>query len=135
MPYWKIFTTLNDLYYVERFLLRWKICIKLRDLYYVERFVQRCKMCTALNYLYKDGRFELRWIICTTLNHMNYDGLLNIHFLMSADRSYSRKYCNIFYTNCWVDFFLIKLSRRNIVDPAHKVVIKKCFWSLCGNYS
>ena len=37
---WKICTAFNnDLYSVERVALRWMICIKLDDLYYVEWFV------------------------------------------------------------------------------------------------
>ena len=146
---WKICTTLNDLYYVERFVLRWMICTTLNDLYYVEWFVLRWMICITLNDLY-----YVRWVTCTTLNDLYYvewfvqrwmifyfvakfvpprmtctakelysverfvlrwmirsamddlynvesfgqDELLSISFLMSARCTYSRKYCQIFYT-------------------------------------
>ena len=50
---WKICTTLNDLWYVEWFVLRWKIWTTFNGLYSVELFVQRWIICsTALNDLY-----------------------------------------------------------------------------------
>ena len=180
-----ICTTLNDLYYVEWFVLRWMICITLNDLYYVEWFVLRWKIWTTLNDLYsvelfaqswiicstalndlyyvewvllrwmilqnlyhlkwlvqprnytalKDlyyvEWFGVRWMICTTLNHLGYDELLSIGFLMSARCAYSKKYCKIFYTNLWVDFFLIwKYQEEIFLALPQKFVIKRCFWSL-----
>ena len=102
-----LYYTLNDLYYVERFAIRRMICTTLKDLYNVELFLLRWKIFTALKYLYYVKWFGVRWMICTTLNHLDYDRLLNIGFLMSARCACSRKYCKIFYTNLWVDFFLI----------------------------
>ena len=70
---WKICTAFNnDLYSVERFVLRWKICTTLNDLYYVERFVLRWMICTTLNDLYYVEWYVLRWMICTTLSDLYY---------------------------------------------------------------
>ena len=163
-----ICTTLNDMYYVEWFVLRWVICTTLNDLNYVAWFAQRWIICsTALNYLYyvewfvqrwiifyflakfvglgmiwvalKDlyhvEWFGVRWMICTTLNHLGYDELLSIGFLMSARCAYSRKYCKIFYTNLWVDFFLIWKYQEEIYSALpQKLVIKRCFDHSSGNY-
>ena len=63
-------------------------------------------ICTALKDLYYVEWFGVRWMIYTLLNHLDYDELLSIDFLMSARRAYSRKYCKIFNTKLWVDFFL-----------------------------
>ena len=132
---WMICTTLNDMYYVEWFALRWVICttlkdlnyvewyvlrwmnfITLNDLYYVEWFVQRWMIfyfvakfvpprmtCTAKE-LYSVERFVLRWMIRSAMDDLynvesfGQDELLSISFLMSARCTYSRKYCQIFYT-------------------------------------
>ena len=155
---WVICTTLNDLYYVEWFVLSWMICTTLNDLYYVRwvnctilndlyyvewfvqhwmifyflaKFVRPRKICTALTDLYYVEWFGVRWMICTTLNHLGYDELLSIGFLMSARCAYSKKYCKIFYTNLWVDFFLIWKYQEEIYSALpQKLVIKRCFWSL-----
>ena len=64
-----ICTALNDLYYVEWYVLRWMICIMLSDLYYVERLELRWMICAALNYLHIVELFVVqRWMICHTLN-------------------------------------------------------------------
>ena len=71
-----ICTTLNNLYYVEWFVLRWMTCTTLNDLHYadwffsVEWFVQRWKIRTTLNDLYNVEWFALRWKICTTVNDL-----------------------------------------------------------------
>ena len=67
-----ICTTLNDLYYVEWFVLRWMIWTTLNDLNYVEWYVQSWKICTTLKDLYYVEWFVLLWMICTTLNDLNY---------------------------------------------------------------
>ena len=148
---WMIFTTLNDLYCVEWYVLRWMICTTyvewlvqrwiiwttLHDLYSVEWFVQRWMIfyflakfvrprmiCAALKDSYYVEWFGVRWMICTTLNHLGYDELLSIGFLMSARCAYSRKYCKIFYTNLWVDFFLIWKYQEEIFSALpQKLVI------------
>ena len=39
-------------------------------------------------------------------------------FLMSARYAYLRKYCEIFFTNLWVDFFLIwKYQEYSALPP------------------
>ena len=101
---WMIWTTLNDLYSVELFVQRWVICAALNDLYYVEWFVQRSMIFTTLKNLYVE-RFRVRSMICALLNHLDYYELLSIGFLMNGACVYLRKYCKIFYTNLWVDFF------------------------------
>ena len=117
-----ICTTLNDLYFVEWFVLRWMICTT------SNAFLIPRKICTALTDLYYVEWFGVRWMICTTLNHLGYDELLSIGFLMSARCAYSRKYCKIFYTNLWVDFFLICKYQEKIYSALpQKSVIKRCF--------
>ena len=75
---WMTCTTLNDLHYVEWFVLGWMICIRwmicttLNDLHYVEWFARRWMICTMLNDLYYVEWFALRWMICTTLNDLYY---------------------------------------------------------------
>ena len=119
------FITLNDLYYVEWFVQRWMI------FYFLAKFVGPRMICTALKDLYYVEWFGVRWMICTTLNHLGYDELLSIGFLMSARCAYSKKYCKIFYTNLWVDFFLIWKYQEEIFSALpQKLVIKRCFWSL-----
>ena len=134
----------NDLCSVERFALRWIICTTLNDLYYVEWFVLRWiifdflaklvwprKICTALTDLYYVEWFGVRWMICTTLNHLGYDELLSIGFLLKARCAHSKKYCKIFCTNLWVDFFLIWKYQEEIFSTLpQKLVIKRCFWSV-----
>ena len=142
---WMIWTTLHDLYSVELFVQCWIICsTALIYLYYVEWFVQRWMIfyflakfvrprmiCTELKNLYYVEWFRVRWMICTTLNNLCYNGLLSIGFLMSARCAYSKKYCKIFYTNLWVDFFLIWKYQEEIFSALpQKFVIKRCFWSL-----
>ena len=123
---WKICTAFyNDLYNVERFVLRWMI------FYFAAKFVRRRMICIALKDLYDVEWFAVRWMICTTLNHLDYDELLSIRFLMSSRCAYSRKYCNIFYTNLWVDFFLIWKYQEEIFSTLlQKLFIKRCFWSI-----
>ena len=130
---WMICTTLNDLCYVKWYTLHWMICTTLNELYYVEWFVLRWIICTALSYLFRVEWFVQRWmifttlknlydvewfgVICATLNHLDYDELLSIGFLMNAGCAYSRKYCKIFYTNLWVDFFLFANIKRKYIRP------------------
>ena len=118
-------TALNYLYCVEWFVQRWMI------FYFLEKFVRSWVIYTALkNFDYVEW-FGVRWMICTTLNHLGYDELLSIGFLMSARCAYSKKYCKIFYTNLWVDFFLIWKYQEEIFSALpQKLVIKRCFWSL-----
>ena len=105
-----IYTTLSN------FLLSRKICATSNDLYSTERFVLR-------------WMFGMRSIICTTLNHLGYDELLSIGFLINTRCTYSKKYCKIFYTNLWVDFFLIWKYQEEIFSAQPlKLVIKRC-WS------
>ena len=135
---WMIWTTLHDLYSVELFVVHcWIICTTLNDLYYVECFEQRWMIfyflakfvrprmiCKVLKDLYYVEWFGVRWMICTTLNHLGYDELLSIGFLMSARCAYSKKYCKIFYTNLWVDFFLIWKYQEEIFSALpQKLVI------------
>ena len=135
---WVICTTLNDLNYVAWFAQRWIICsTALNYLYYVEWFVQRWiifyflakfvglgMIWVALKDLYHVEWFGVRWMICTTLNHLGCDELLSIGFLMSARCAYSKKYCKIFYTNLWVDFFLIWKYQEEIFSALpQKLVI------------
>ena len=64
---------MEDLYYVEWFVLRWVICITLKKLYYVKWFVLRWKIWTTLNDLYSTELFAKSWIICSTaLNDLYY---------------------------------------------------------------
>ena len=122
---WIICTTLNDLYYVECFEQRWMI------FYFLAKFVRPRMICKVLKDLYYVEWFGVRWMICTTLNHLGYDELLSIGFLMSLRCAYSKKYCKIFYTNLWVDFFLIWKYQEEIFSALpQKFVIKRCFWSL-----
>ena len=121
-------------YYVERCLRRWMICTTLsdlhytlNDLYYVERFVLRWKICTALEDLYYFELFRVRWMIYTTLNHLDCNGLLSIGFLMSARCTYSGKDCKIFYTNLWVDCFLIWKYQEEICSPVLEIGHKEMF--------
>ena len=132
---WKICTTLNDLYYVEWYVLRWMICITLSDLYYAERFELRWMICTALNYLHRVGLFVvqhltictalngfyyiewfvLRWIICTTSN----DFLLRCKICTSSNNLYSQG-VERFVLRLIVDYRLFKwvsgvLIRANTV--------------------
>ena len=66
-----ICTALNDMYYLEWFVLRWMIWTTLHNLHSVELFVvQRWIICTILNDLYYVEWFLLRWMICTTLNDL-----------------------------------------------------------------
>ena len=68
---WKICTAFNnDLYSVERFVLRWMICTTLNDMYYVEWFVLRWVICTTLKVLNYVEWFVQRWIICTERNYL-----------------------------------------------------------------
>ena len=76
---WKVRTAFNnDLYSVERFVLRWMTCTTLNDLHYVEWFVLgwmiciRWMICTTLNDLHYVEWFVLCWMICTTLNDLYY---------------------------------------------------------------
>ena len=146
---WMIWTTLNDSYSVELFVqhriirrysvewfvLRLMICFTLDDLYNVEWFfnslVRRRMICIALKDLYNVEWFGVRWMICTTLNHLDYNELFSIDFLMSARCAYLRKYCKIFYTNLWIDLFLIWKYQEEIYSALpQKLVIKRCFLPL-----
>ena len=134
---WMIWTTLHDLYNVELFVQRWIIFTRLNDLYYVEWFVQcwmifyflsnfvRPRMiCTALTDLYYVEWFRVYGIICAMLTRLGYDELLSIGFLLSAWCAFSKKYCNIFCTNIWVDFFLIWKYQEEIFSALpQKLVI------------
>ena len=53
---------MNDLYYVEWFVLRWMICT-----YYLEWFVLRWTICTVLN-----DSYYAEWFVLTTLNDLYY---------------------------------------------------------------
>ena len=144
----KIWTTLNDLYSVKLFAQSWIICnTALHDLCNLEWFLLRwmistmlndflirCKICTTSNDLYSQGIIQ-RWKICTTLNDSECDGwfvqrwiiwtTINcwlLVFLMSVRCAYSRKYCKIFCTNLWFDFFLIWKYQEYSALP-HKLVI------------
>ena len=118
-------TVLNYLYYVEWFVLRWMI------FYLLAKFVRPRMICAALKDLYYVEWFRVRWMICITLIHLDYDELLSIDFLMSVRCAYSKKYCKIFYTNLWVEFFLIwKYQEKIFLALPQKLVIKRCFWSL-----
>ena len=119
--------TLNDLYYVEWFELRWKIYTMLNDLCSVEWFVQRWMICTTMNNFYYAEWFVQRWMICTTLNHLDYHELLGIGFLMSARCAYSRKYCNMFYTNLWVDFSRFGNIKKKYIKPCLEIGHKEVF--------
>ena len=122
---WMSFITLNDLYYVEWFVQRWMI------FYFLAKFVRPRKICTALTDLYYVEWFGVRWMICTTLNHLGYDELLSIGFLLKARCAHSKKYCKIFCTNLWVDFFLIWNYQEEIFSTLpQKLVTKRCFWSV-----
>ena len=142
---WMISTTLNEMYYVEWFVQRWIICsttlnyldyvewfiLRWMIFYFVVKFVRPRMICTALKDLYYVEWFGVRWMICTTLNHLGYDELLSIGFLLSARCAYSKRYCKIFCTNLWVDFFLIWKYQEEIFSALpQKFVIKRCFWSL-----
>ena len=125
---WIICTGLSYLDSVEWFILRWMIWTTLNYLYSVELSVQRWMICTTLKNLYHAAWFGVRWMICTSLNHLDYNELLSIGFLMSVGCAYSRKYCKIFYTNLWVDFFLICKYQEKIYSALpQKSVIKRCF--------
>ena len=114
--------TLNDLYNVEWFFT------SLQNLYHLEWLVQP-RNYTALKDLYYVEWFGVRWMICTTLNHLGYDELLSIGFVISAWCAYLKKYCKIFYTNLWVNFFLIwKYQEEIFLAQPLKLVIKRC-WS------
>ena len=148
-----IWTMLNDKYSVELFAQRWIICTALNYLYSVEWFVnvewfvQRWMIFydvewffTTLKNLYDVKWLVQSWKICTTLNDSECDGwfvqrwideLLIISFLMCIRCAYSRKYCKIFYTNLWVLFFLNwEYQKEMYLVMPHKLVIKRCFWSL-----
>ena len=122
---WIIFTTLNDLYYVEWFVQCWMI------FYFLSNFVRPRMICTALTDLYYVEWFGVHGIICAMLTRLGYDELLSIGFLISARCAFSKKYCNIFCTNLWVDFFPIWKYQEEIFSALpEKLVIKRCFWSL-----
>ena len=104
-----ICTTLND------FLLPCKICATSNDLYSVKKFVLRWMIRSAMYDLYNVESFGL-------------DELLSIGFLMSARCAYSKKYCKVFHTNLWADFFLIWKYQEEIFSALpQKLVIKRCF--------
>ena len=151
-----ICTTLNDFYYIERFVLHWMIYSALNDLYCVEWFVQRWTISTMLKDLYNVEWFVQRWKICTTLDDWYcvewfctaMDDFFNIEssglqwiieyslFNECRVRLFGKILYNI-YTNFWVDFLLIWKYQEEIYSTlAQKLVIKRCFWSLySGNYS
>ena len=89
-----ICTTLNNMYYVERFVLRSVICTTFKDLNYVsndlysvELFAQSLIICsTTLNDFYYVEWVLLRWMICTTLN----DFLLRCKICTTSNDLYSQ---------------------------------------------
>ena len=141
---WMICTALSGMYCVEWLVLRGMIWTTLYNLYSVELFVQRWIICsTALNYLCDLEWFVQHWLICTSLNDSECDGwflqrwiiwaTMNywVSALTSARCAYSKKYCKIFCTNLWVDFFLVwKYQEEKCSALPQKLVIKRCFWSL-----
>ena len=154
--HWKICTTLNDLYCVEWFVPRWIICTMLNDLHCVEWYVIRLMICTTFNDLNYVAWFVQRWIICTALNYLQYsvelivlrwmirsemDDLYNVESfglrLIIEYRLFNEcQVCLfvkilIFYTNLWVDFFLIWKYQEEIFSALPQILfIKRCFWSL-----
>ena len=123
-------TALNDLHYVEWFVLRWIIRITLND------FLLRCKFCTTSIDLYSVESFVRRWMIRCAMDdfyNVEWFGLQWIieYRLFNEWCAYSRQYCNIFYANLWVDLFLIWKYQEEIYSALpQKLVIKRCFWSL-----
>ena len=114
---WIICTTLNDLYYIEWFVLRWmiyttlsdfllprNICATSNDLYSVERFVLTWMVWSAKYDFYNVESFGLRWIV-------------EYRLFNKCQMCLFEKYCKIFYTNLWVDFFLIwKYQEEIFID-------------------
>ena len=97
---------LNDLYYIDWFVLRWMIWTTLHDLYSVELFVvQRWFICTTLNDLYYVEWFVLRWIICKTLN----DFLLPCKICATSKGLYS------------VDWFVLRWMTRSEMDDLYNI--------------
>ena len=64
--------------------------------------------------MYSLERFVLRWIIQSAMDGLDDNELLSIEFLMSARCAYSRKHFKVFYTNLWVNFFLIWKYQKEI---------------------
>ena len=149
--------TLNDLYYVEWFVLRWMICIRwmicttLSDLSYTENFELRWMICTALNYLHSAELFVVeRWMICTTLNDFllrckicaTWNDLYIVErfiqrwMIRSAMNDlYNVESFGLFCTNLFADFFLICKYQEEICSALpQKLVIKRCFDHSSGNY-
>ena len=104
---WKIWTAFNnDLYSVERFVLRWKICTTLNDLYYVEWFVLSWMICTTLNDLY-----YVRWVNCTMLNDLYYVEWFVQHwmiFYFLAKFVRPRKICTALTDLYYVEWFGVR---------------------------
>ena len=74
-------------------------------------------------------------MIYTMLNHLDYNELLSIGFLMSAKCAYSRKCSKVFYTNLWVDFFLIQKYQEKTLDLVSEIDLKdSAFKHFSGNY-
>ena len=98
-----IWTTLSDLCSVQLFVQSWVNCTTMNNLYYVEWFSESWISAT-LNDLNSVERFVLRWMIRSAMDDLynvesfGQDELLSFSFLMSARCTYSRKYCQIFYT-------------------------------------
>ena len=106
-----VFCSVEWFDYVEWCALRWKICTTFNDFYYVERFVECLMILTTLNYSECDGWFAQRWIIWITMDYWEENRHFNpktpggINLTTSTTSVYSRKYCQVFYTNLCVDFF------------------------------
>ena len=110
---WMICTTLNDMYYVEWFVLRWVIFTTLKDLNCVEWFVHRWMICTALNYLqYSVEWLVLRWMIFITLN----DFLLRSKICITSNDLYS------------VERFILRWMIRNALDDLYNVESFELRW-------
>ena len=110
---WMICTTLNDMYYVEWFVLRWVIFTTLKDLNCVEWFVHHWMICTALNYLqYSVEWFVLRWMIFITLN----DFLLRSKICITSNDLYS------------VERFILRWMIRNALDDLYNVESSEPRW-------
>ena len=123
-----VFCSVEWFDYVEWCALRWKICTTFNDFYYVERFVECLMILTTLNYSECDGWFGLRWIIEKRI------GILTLKRLGGSIwpqvpqvfiRENTVRYFTL--TSALIFFPDLEISRRNIFSTTPEIGHKERF--------
>ena len=97
------------------------ICASLNNFYYVEKFVQSWMICTALNDLECDGWTVQHWIIWTTMNYW-------VSAFQWVPGVLIRETTARYFTlTTELIFPHLEISRRNVFGPAPEIGHKEMF--------